>query len=275
MTSEQSQRVAAVFDRVADTYDAVGVPWFTPIGQRLVAELAPAPGERAVDIGCGRGAALWSLAEAVGPTGHVDAFDLAPRMVEATRADAAARGLDNVTLLVADAADPQLAPETYDVVVSSLVLFFLAEPLVALRRWRDLLVAGGRLGISSFSTRTPEWVALDDLFTPYLPRQVLDARPTGGRGPFADDGSVEGLFADAGLVDVRTVGFDLATSFEDIGHWHRWSTSHGQRAMWDHVPEDACDAVIDRAAEILAPTRDGDGRIHLVQRVRLTLGRRP
>jgi ubiquinone/menaquinone biosynthesis C-methylase UbiE len=67
--AQRSARVAAVFDRVADTYDAVGIPWFTPIAERLVAELVPAPGERALDIGTGRGAALWALAEAVGATG--------------------------------------------------------------------------------------------------------------------------------------------------------------------------------------------------------------
>ena len=44
--TEQSRRVAAVFDRAADTYDQVGVAWFTPIAQRLVAELEPQPGER-------------------------------------------------------------------------------------------------------------------------------------------------------------------------------------------------------------------------------------
>ena len=42
--AQRSARVAAVFDRVADTYDAVGVPWFAPIAERLVAEVAPVPG---------------------------------------------------------------------------------------------------------------------------------------------------------------------------------------------------------------------------------------
>ncbi|CAA9310725.1 MAG: hypothetical protein AVDCRST_MAG16-123, partial [uncultured Frankineae bacterium] len=31
--------VAGVFDRAADTYDAIGVPWFGPIAQGLVEEL--------------------------------------------------------------------------------------------------------------------------------------------------------------------------------------------------------------------------------------------
>lgn len=57
--SARSARVAAVFDRVADVYDNVGVPWFTPIARELVRLTAPGPGVRALDIGCGRGQQLW------------------------------------------------------------------------------------------------------------------------------------------------------------------------------------------------------------------------
>jgi ubiquinone/menaquinone biosynthesis C-methylase UbiE len=85
--------VAAVFDRAAETYDSVGVPWFTPIAEHLVRELAPVPGEQILDLGSGRGAAVFPLAEAVGPTGHVTGIDLAEGMVRALRSDVAARGL--------------------------------------------------------------------------------------------------------------------------------------------------------------------------------------
>src|SRR3954462_8069778 len=94
--AERSARVAAVFDRVADVYDNVGVPWFTPIGQRLVRLAAPERAARALDIGCGRGAATFALAEAVGSAGHVTGIDLSPRMVSECRADIARRGLSNV-----------------------------------------------------------------------------------------------------------------------------------------------------------------------------------
>jgi hypothetical protein len=54
--AERSARVAAVFDRVADVYDNVGVPWFTPIAQQLVRLAAPMRGERALEQrrGCRR-----------------------------------------------------------------------------------------------------------------------------------------------------------------------------------------------------------------------------
>lgn len=196
--SERSRMVAATFDQVAVSYDTVGVPWFRPIAEHLVLELAPRPGERALDIGSGRGAVLFPLAEAVGPTGHVTAIDLAPGMVQALRQDVADRGLDQVDVLIQDAANPDLDPVSFDLVASSLVLFFLPDPAAAVRRWHDLLVPGGRIGITSFGPRDPHFVAVDAVFTPFLPPQMLDARASGTEGVFASDAGLEGLLTSAG-----------------------------------------------------------------------------
>ncbi len=54
-------RVADVFDSLAPTYDQTGVPFFRPVGARLV-DPRTAAGERALDIGCGRGAVTVPLA---------------------------------------------------------------------------------------------------------------------------------------------------------------------------------------------------------------------
>lgn len=272
--AERRQRVAAVFDRSASTYDAVGVPWFTPIAERLVREVAPAPRERILDVGCGRGAALFALAEAVGPTGEVTGIDLAPGMVAATLADVQARGHTNVTLHVMDAAMPHLELSSYDAVVASLVVFFLPDPEAGLRAWRDLLVPDGRIGISTFGERDPRWAALDDVFRPYLPPQLLDARTSGVSGPFASDEGVEELLRAAGYVQPRTVGQEVSVTFSDTDQWHDWSWSHGQRAMWEAVPKEARDAVRAEAYELLEGCREPDGRISLAQRVRFTLADR-
>ena len=269
--AERSARVAAVFDRVADTYDQVGVAWFTPIAEGLVAEAAARPGELALDAGCGRGAALFALAEAVGPAGRVTGIDLSPRMVEAARRDAAARGL-HVELQVMDASAPELTAGAYDLVVSSLVLFFLPDPAGALLAWRDLLTPGGRLAVATFGDRHPGWVALDAVFRPYLPPSMLDARTTGAAGPFSSDEGVEQLLAAAGYEQVRTVGRDIAVTFVDVDEWYAFSWSHGQRAMWEAVPEADRPALRAAAARCLEEHRGADGELRLTQRVRYTLG---
>lgn len=272
--SERTRHVAKVFDRVAQTYDSVGVPWFTPIAERLVHELAPVPGEQALDVGCGRGAALFPLAAGVGPTGRVVGIDIAPGMIAALRPDIDARGLVNVDVQVMDATSPALGGATFDLLASSLVLFFLPEPRTALDSWHGLLVPGGRLGISTFGPRDPHWAAVDDVFTPYLPQQMLDARTSGTSGPFGSDDGMASLVRSAGFVDVDTVHLDLSVTFEDVAQWNTWSWSHGQRAMWEAVPHDRRADVLSAAAQRLEAARDDTGRFTFWQQVRYTLGRR-
>lgn len=273
--AQRSARVAAVFDRVADTYDSVGVPWFGPIAEHLVAQASPARGERALDLGTGRGAALWPLAAAVGAEGRVTGLDLSVGMIEATRRDVAARGLATVELIVADAGTPDLPSASFDLAVASLVLFFLPDPPAALRAWLDLLTPGGRLAVSTFGPRDDAWEQLDDVFTPFLPPQLLDARTSGTRGPFAHDAGVEELLAAAGFCDVRTTHVRQTVSFVDVEQWREWSWSHGQRTHWDAVPDDRRGDVLASAAPRLAAARDDAGRFTLGQDVRLTVGARP
>lgn len=267
----RSAGVAALFDRVADSYENVGVPWFDPIGAALVAAVAPAAGERAVDLGCGRGATLFPLAAAVGPTGRVTGLDLSAGMIARTAVDVRARGLSTVDLHVRDVSAPELPPGSYDLAVSSLVIFFLPDPAAAAREWLRLLVPGGRLGISTFGPRDPLWTELDAVFRPYLPAHLLDPRTTGAAGPFASDGGVEELLTGAGFTDPRTSGVDVPVRFADAAGWQTWSRSHGQRAMWESVPAAEQAAVLAAATERLEAARGADGQITLTQRVRLTV----
>lgn len=261
-----------MFDRAADTYDDVGVPWFVPIAAGLVDLLAVQPGERVLDVGCGRGAALRPLALAAGPGGRAVGIDLAPRMVERTARDLA--DLPQVQVLVADAADPGLPAASFDVIASSLVLFFLPDPAAALAAWRPLLAPGGRIGVTTFGPAEELWRHVDDVFTPYLPPQLMDARTSGRRGPFASDEGVEQLLRDAGFAGVRTEHRTVEAAFADADHWVRFSWSHGQRVMWEAVPAAEHEEVRRRITERLAPAAGADGSFVLRQQVRHTLGAR-
>ena len=265
--SQRRAQVAAVFDQVADVYDNVGVPWFTPIAERLVGELRPRPGERALDLGCGRGAALFALADAVGPAGRATGIDLSARMVAATAADAAARGLDRVEVAVMDAGAPALPPGGFDLAVASFVVFFLPSPLAALRAWHRLLAPGGRLGLSTFDDHGAGW--LDDVFGRFLP-------PSGFRAasPFDSDEGVERLVTSAGFERVHTETFALDVAFRDVDHWQEWSMSHGQRATWARIAPERHPEVKAAVAGYLEDFRTTDGTYRVDQSIRLTLAER-
>src|SRR5690348_2571269 len=142
---ERLSEVAALFDRLSPTYDQTGVPYYAVIARGLVDRLDVRPGERVLDVGAGRGAATFPLAEAVGERGHVDAIDGAPGMVEHLARDAA--HLPQVHVALGDATDPRPGEAPYDVVAASLVVFFLPDPVAAVTRWRALTRPGGRIGL--------------------------------------------------------------------------------------------------------------------------------
>ncbi len=268
-------RLTRVFDELADVYDDVGVEFFGPIAQGLIDELAPTRGEWVADIGCGKGAFMIRAARAVGPHGRVLGLDLSPAMVSATGQLLSDEGLAQAEARVGDAQEPELAPSAYDVVGSSAVLFFLPDPGAALAAWRNAVVPGGRIGVSTFGPQDDVWRSVDDVFTPYLPAAMLDARTSGRRGPFASDAGVESLLDRAGFADVRTVRADLAVHFADADHWYEFSMSTGQRAMWALVPETERRAVRLEAERRLAPAAHLGGGCVVHQQVRYTLGVRP
>ena len=266
-------RVARTFDGLADVYDQSGVAFFAPIAARLCELLDVQPGERVVELGCGRGAVTVPLAVAAGPSGTVTAIDISVAMVEHTRA-LLAHGSTPVAPTVVeemDASRPTLPVRSFDVLASSLVLFFLPDPTDGAARWLRLLRPGGRLGVTTFGAQDETWEAVDALFRPYLPPSVLDPRTRGPGSPFGTDEGVEQLFAAAGGEHVRTVSEPLAVVYADAEQWRTWSMSTGQRVLWGFVPEDRRASLFAEAAGLLEAARDAEGRIVLRQDVRYTL----
>lgn len=270
MITSRTQQVAALFDQLAPTYDQVGVDFIGPIARRLAELLMPQPGERVVDLGCGRGALTVPLAEAIGSTGTVVAGDVSAAMIEATRLITA--DLPQVRVELIDAADPQIAAKSAHVVAASLVIFFLPDPAAALSRWVELLVPGGRIGVTTFGPQDEIWTAVDALFDPYLPADMLDARTSGTRGPFASAEATTDLLRTAGLASVKTIEEPVMVTFDDAEMWRRFSMSVGQRRMWGLVPDDERPTVFDAAAQLLEEARVADGSIQLRQDVRYSVG---
>ncbi len=270
-----SARIAALFDSIAEVYDQSGAVFFATIAGGLVERLAPTPGERALDLGCGRGAVTFPLAEAVGATGRVDAIDLAPAMVRLTGEDAVRRGLAHVHTDLADVSAPEqsdlVGAGAYDVVASSLVLFFLPDPGAALTHWRPLLAPGGRLGFSTFRPWTAAWRAVEEVFTDYI--DVSAQASTAMPQVFQDDATVDDLVRAAGFTDVRSESVTYPIGFADVEQWRRWSMGTGMRALWAGTPPEAHGEILARVAALLAERSGPDGRPSIDVDVRYTFGR--
>lgn len=261
--------IAGVFDRLAETYDNVGVDFFTTFGRRLVEVAGVGPGEQVLDVGCGSGAVTFAAAAAVGAEGSVTAIDLAPAMVERTARDVQERGLGNVTVRVGDAESPGFEPASFDVVLAGLVLFFLPDQPAALRAYRALLRDGGRLGLTTFPPQPDGgWSRVAKEIQAYLPGGAT-TRPDSA--PLAAPEALEQALRDAGFADARAATEESFVQFRDLDHWWSWAWSQGQRAALERVPEDEIEPLRERCRGLLADETNADGSISLRQLVTYTV----
>jgi len=106
------------------------------------AALAPAPGERVLDIGCGGARTTRAIAEAVGPEGRVLGLDISPDLVP--EAQAHLSDLPQAEVVLADAGAYPLEPGDWDALFSRFGVMFFDDPPATFRSLRRALRPGGR-----------------------------------------------------------------------------------------------------------------------------------
>jgi SAM-dependent methyltransferase len=179
-----------------------------PLGRRAVTALAPRPGERILDIGCGGGETAVELARAVAPDGTVLGIDVSAAVLGFARhaADRCAR----VRFITADAQVYPFEPGSFDAAFSRFGVMFFADPTAAFINIRRGLKPNGRLAFVCW--RALEENQLDSLplsaATPYLPPQPDHHPDAPGPFAFADSNRVRGVLATAGFADIEINAHD-------------------------------------------------------------------
>ncbi|WP_405495914.1 class I SAM-dependent methyltransferase [Nocardia sp. NBC_00511] len=151
------------------------------VWNELLDELALRGDERVLDLGCGRGAVLLAAARRL-PTGEAVGIDLwrsvdqSGNAEEVTRRNAEAEGVsDRVELLTGDITALPFPDNSFDVVVSSLVIHNIGVPdarIAAVTEALRVLKPGGRLRIADiqhtdeYETRVVELKATDVALRP-------------------------------------------------------------------------------------------------------------
>ncbi|HEX4356028.1 MAG TPA: methyltransferase domain-containing protein [Pseudonocardia sp.] len=123
-------------------------------------------GARVADVGCGTGHALVVLASAF-PNSTFLGYDLAEDAVERGRAEAAERGLTNLTFEVADVAAP-LPGGPLDAVFAIDAIHDQAAPAAVLREVHDALAPGGTFVMVDMAASSNLEDNLDNPFGPWL-----------------------------------------------------------------------------------------------------------
>lgn len=105
----------------------------------------PKPGEKLLDVGCGTGTNVYALSKIVGPGGKIIGIDNSEAMLAIARANAAA---PNVEYQLKAIEEIDFEPDSFDGVVCTQVLGYVADPLQAIRAMLFVVKPGGRVFIS-------------------------------------------------------------------------------------------------------------------------------
>jgi ubiquinone/menaquinone biosynthesis C-methylase UbiE len=157
---------------------------------------------RVLDLASGAGEPALSLAQAVGPGGHVSATDVSPGMVATIAEMVRQQGLKNLTCQQADAEALPFAGQTFDVVTSRLGT--TPHPDRALQEAYRVLKRGGRIALVVWGAREEQGfitstIALLAKYVPMPPSQPGSPDPFG----FATPGSLSALMKRVGFREVQ------------------------------------------------------------------------
>ncbi|MEO3929133.1 methyltransferase domain-containing protein [Micromonosporaceae bacterium B7E4] len=277
MTEEARRKAALVgaFDRGAAAYDQLGVDFFGPPGVELVRRAGVRTGQRVLDVGCGRGAVLVPAARAVGVTGRVVGVDLAPAMVELTRAEVRAAGLSQAEVELGDADSPSLPPGEFDVVLGGFVVFLLSDPVAALHGYRRLLCPGGRIGMTTFASQDPRFTEAMRRLAGYLPADRRRSPTAEQDALFATADSTAALLRETGYRDVDVTEAAFQSRFRDVEHWSAWLWSHGARSLLEQIPAQRLPEAFAEVTPLVEGARAVDGDLVFTTTVRFAVAVSP
>ena len=132
--------------------------WQLP--DRVIEALDLSTGARVADLGAGDGYFTFALTDAVGAGGRVYAVEVDVEVVEGLHASVAARGYNNVEVVLADYDDPGLPDGGIDAVFLCNVYHHIDDRVEYFSALRRDLAPGGRVAIVELSDTPPlRWLS--------------------------------------------------------------------------------------------------------------------
>ncbi|GIU85845.1 MAG: hypothetical protein KatS3mg009_0360 [Acidimicrobiia bacterium] len=203
---EIREQQRASWDRFSvgwERWDAVVQAMLGPVGDAMIAAVAPRDGGTHLDVAAGTGEPGLTIADRI-PNGRVVITDLSPAMLDVARRRAFARGLGNVEVRECDACDLPFGDAAFDTVTCRFGFMFFPDLHAAARELARVTRPGGRVCASVWAEPAGNpWVTI---MMGAIASEV-EVPPPGPDAPgifrCAEPGTLAGLFGAAGFRDVE------------------------------------------------------------------------
>lgn len=206
-----------------DPYERYVGRWSRRIAPVFLDWMAVPHGQRWLDLGCGTGALTAAVLDHAAPA-SVTGVDPSPGFLDTARTNLGGR----VTLLQGSATAIPLAAGAVDVLVSALMLNFVADPLPALAEMARVVGPGGTIGayVWDYQEGMVPIRAFWDAAVACDPAAAsLDE---GLRFPICRANALDDLFEQAGMTGIDVTAIDIATPFRSFDdYWQPFLGGQG------------------------------------------------
>jgi len=144
----QLGKIMEIYNKVAEEYDRLVTPCRICQFLTLIHELHLRGNEKVLELGCGPGALSIEIGKIL-PKGEVVGIDISENMIKLASAKAKGLRLENVKFEVNDAQNLKSPNESFDVVVTSMLLHWIPDAPKFLSEAYRVLRIGGKIGLIS------------------------------------------------------------------------------------------------------------------------------
>jgi SAM-dependent methyltransferase len=197
------------FEVTADAYGRFMGRFSEPLGPKFADAVGAAPGQHALDVGCGPGALTAVLVDRLGAE-HVSAIDPSESFVAALH-----ERLPVVDVRVGAAEALPYDDDTFDLALAQLVVHFMKDPVAGLAEMARVTKPGGLVAANVWDHArgngpvTMFWKAVHTLD----PTEEMENTMPGVR-----EGHLAALFSEAGLTPEETT-LSVEARFENFEDW--------------------------------------------------------
>ncbi len=245
--------VSQIFDRAAAEYGEKSSSFFSYFGKRLVEHANIHPGQHILDVATGRGAVLFPLAEAVGPSGKVIGIDISQQMINETSKEVVKKGFFSIELQCMDAEKLDFHDNYFDCIFCGFALFFLPSVSSALCEFKRVLKPGGILAVSTWGK--------DSKLDIFKKKELKKYCHTGSLivTPLWDEKELHRVLEDAKLNNIQIFKENKLFLHRSAEEWWNSLWTHATRAKLEQLSTDQLASLRKQVFEKISHLNKGNG----------------